>query len=234
MESTSKVARSAGLLYLINIVTGIFSLEYVPSKIVVSGDPAATFNHLVASESLFRAGVAADVVAHAAFLLLPLVLYRLLGAVNRWAAVAMVALAVVSVPVDLVAIANQMDALTFLHDATVQHTLTTDQMHVAVRASLDAFDNKIVIAEMFWGLWLFPFGYLVFRSGFLPRLLGIFLMIGCFSYLISFFAQVLNPGYDVPDFVMWPAAIGEIGTGLWLLVIGVRKRELASMPVLKS
>jgi hypothetical protein len=226
MDSAAKTARLAGLLYVFNVVTGIFSLLYVPSHVIVDGDAAATFNHLVASESLFRSGLVVDVIAHVAFLLLPLVLYRLLSPVNRAAATAMVAFAVVSVPIDLLAVADQLDAVTFLHDETIRHVLTTDQMHAKVRASLDAFDNKILIAQIFWGLWLFPFGYLVFRSGFLPRILGILLMLGCFSYLITFFTQMFHPGYDVPGYVMWPAAFGEMGTALWLLILGVRKTEL--------
>jgi hypothetical protein len=223
MDSLAKTARLAGLLYTVNVVTGIFSLQYVPSHVIVSGDAAATFDHLVASESLFRAGITTDVVAHVAFFLLPLVLYRLLSPVNKSAAVAMVALAVVSVPIDLIAVANQLDALTFLHDDALRHALTLEQLHAKVRASLDAFDDRILIAQIFWGLWLFPFGYLVFRSGFLPKLLGIFLMLGCFSYLVMFFTQMLAPSYDVPSFVMLPAAFGEIGIALWLLLIGIRK-----------
>jgi hypothetical protein len=225
MDSQIKIARLAGLLYVINVITGIFSLQYVPSHVIVSGDAAATFNHLVASESLFRAGIVVDVICHVAFVLLPLVLYKLLSPVNRGAAAAMVALALVSVPMDLLAVANQLDALTFLHDETYRHLLTIDQLYAKVRGSLDASDDRILIAQMFWGLWLFPFGYLVFRSGFLPKLLGILLMLGCFSYLIIFFTQILDPNYNVPSFVMLPAACGEIGIALWLLIIGIHKKQ---------
>jgi hypothetical protein len=230
MDSPVKTARLAGLLYVINVIAGIFSLLYVPSHIVAHDDAAATFNHLVASELLFRSGIVVDVIAHVAFLLLPLVLYKLLSPVNRCAAVAMVAFAVVSVPIDLLAIANQLDAVTLLHDEAIRHALTADQMYAKVRESLNAFDDKILIAQIFWGLWLFPFGYLVFRSGFLPRILGVLLMLGCFSYLIVFFTQTLNPGIDIPGFIMWPASFGEIGTALWLLIAGVRKMEPASAP----
>jgi hypothetical protein len=222
MDSRAKVARLAGLLYVINAVTGIFSLQYVPSHVIVNGNIAATFNNLIASESLFRAGIAVDVICHVAFLLLPLVLYQLLSSVNRWAAIFMVALAVVSVPMDLAAVAHQLDVLTLLHDDIYRHGQTIDQLHAQVQAALDAFDDRILIAEIFWGLWLLPFGYLVYRSGFLPRLLGVLLMLGCFSYLINFFAQMFAPNYDLPGFVMLPAACGEIGTALWLLIMGAR------------
>ncbi|GLQ50958.1 DUF4386 domain-containing protein [Dyella flava] len=222
MNSPASTARVAGLLYSINVVTGLFSLMYVPSHVMVHGDAAATVNHILASESLFRAGVAVNVISHVVFLLLPLVLYKLLSPVNKTAAVAMVALAVACVPIDLVAVADQLDVLAFLHGDLYRHALSGDQWYAKVRSSLDAYDDKLLIGEIFWGLWLLPFGYLVFKSGFLPRILGILLMLGYFSYLISFFTQVLGAG-DVPGFVMLPAAFGEMGIALWLLVFGVRK-----------
>lgn len=151
MDSSGKIARFAGLLYVINVAAGIFSLQYVPSHIIVRGDAAATFDHIVASESLFRAGIAADAVCHVAFLLLPLVLYKLLGPVNRWAAVAMVALAVTSVPMDLAAAANQLDVLSFVHGGAYRQVGVPAQWHATVRASLDAYDNRILIAQIFWG-----------------------------------------------------------------------------------
>jgi len=222
MSSPASTARVAGLLYSINVVTGLFSLMYVPSHVMVQGDAAATVNHILASESLFRAGVAVNVISHVVFLLLPLVLYKLLSSVNKTAAVAMVALAVACVPIDLVAVADQLDVLAFLHGDLYRHALSGDQWYAKVRSSLDAYNDKLLISEIFWGLWLLPFGYLVFKSGFLPRILGILLMLGCFSYLISFFTRVLGAG-DVPGFVMLPAALGEMGIALWLLVFGVRR-----------
>jgi len=223
MDSQANTARLAGLLYAINVATGIFALQYVPSQLIVSNDIPLSLDHLRTSESLFRAGIAANVICHVAFVLLPLVLYRLLSPVHRHAAVAMVVLALVSVPMDLIAVANQLDVLSFLHNDTYRHNLAPDLSYVTLQSLLDAFDNKIVMAQVFWGLWLLPFGYLVFRSGFLPRLLGILLMLGCFSYLITVFIQILAPSQHVPDFVMLPAACGEIGIALWLLAAGVRK-----------
>lgn len=226
MDSTNWTARAAGLVYAVNIVTGIFSLLYVPSHIIVHGDASATFNNIVATESLFRLGIVAGVISHLAFLILPLILYKLLNPVNKGMAVLMVALAVVAVPIDIVAIANQLDALTLLHEPISQPAFPADQIHSRVLASLAAYHNRLLIAQFFWGLWLLPFGYLVFKSGFLPRFLGIFLMLGCLSYLISFFIDTLFPQYDVPGFVMLPASIGEIGIALWLTILGARKSLL--------
>ena len=223
MDSNDKTARVAGLLYLVTVVTGLFSLLYVPSHINVHGDAAATVNNIVASESLFRLGIAVGSIGYIAFLLLPLALYKLLSPVNRSIAVLMVAFAVACIPIDFVAIANQLDILSLLNRNKYQQVFTSDQLHARVMSLLDAYRNRILVSEIFWGLWLLPLGYLVFKSGFLPKVLGIVLMLGCFSYLISFFGETLYPSDNIPSFVMWPAAFGEIGLCLWLLIAGARQ-----------
>jgi len=220
MESSASLARLAGALYAVNILAGLFSLMYVPTHVIVHGDPAATLSRLVAGESLFRAGIAANVIAHVAFLLLPLALYALLSPVNGKAAVVMVALAVACIPIDFVAIANQLDVLSLLRHAAVNPAAAPAQTQAAVWSLLGAYDNKLLVAEVFWGLWLLPFGYLVFKSGFLPSILGICLMLGCFSYLIDFFQRLLAPQINLPGYVMLPAALGEMGIALWMLVMG--------------
>lgn len=221
--NSKTTARVAGLVYLVCILAGIFSLIYVPSQINVHGDASATTNNIVASERLFRLGVAVGSVGYIAFLILPLVLYRLLASVDRNAAVLMVAFAVIFVPIDFIAIANQLDILSILNVAQSQQVFTAEQLQTRVMPLLDAYYNRTLVSEIFWGLWLLPFGYLVFKSSFLPKLLGVLLMLGCFSYLITFFGETLFPRYSIPGFVMLPASLGEIGTCLWLLVVGVRK-----------
>ena len=222
MDSNDRTARLAGALYLVTVLTGIFSLIYVPSHINVHGDASATVSNIVASESLFRLGIAAGAIGYTAFLILPLVLYKLLSPVNSNIAAVMVALAVVCVPIYFVALANQLDVLSLLDGNKIQGAYATDQLHVRVMELLDAYRNRVFVSEIFWGLWLFPFGYLIFKSGFLPKVLGVVLMIGCFSYLITYFGEFLLPHVAIPGFVMWPPAFGEIATCLWLLIVGVR------------
>ena len=222
MDSRSKTARLAGLIYLITVATGLISLMYVPSQISGNGDAVATVNNIAGFDWLFRLGVVAESLQYLFFLLLGLVLYRLLGPVNRNAAVLMVALVAVAVPMGFLAVANKLDVLSLLHGNVHRALLAPDQLHARVLFSIDAYYNRILVSELFWGLWLFPFGYLVFRSGFLPKALGILLMAGCFSYLVTFFGQTLLPRHTIPDFVMWPVAIAEIASCLWLLVVGAR------------
>jgi len=227
VEPSVRTARLAGLLYLITVVTGIFSLIYVPGQTNVHGDAAATVANIRASEALFRTAIAAGAIGYTAFLLLPLALYRLLSPVNNDIAVVMVVLAVICVPIYFVALANQLDVLTLLEADRIQAASTAEQLQARAMSLLDAYRNRVFVSEIFWGLWLLPFGYLVFKSGFLPRILGMVLMIGCFSYLITYFGELLLPHLAIPHFVMWPAAFGEIATCLWLLIVGVRKTPLS-------
>lgn len=223
MGSNRKTARVAGLLYLIVVVTGFFSLMYVPSRINVKGDAAATVGNIVASESLFRLGIVAGFLCYTAFLVLPLVLYKLLKPVGGNAAALMVAFVVASVPISFVSLLHKLDVLSLLSGADYLQALTNDQLHAEVMLSLAAYSNGVLASDIFWALWLLPFGYLVFKSGFLPRILGILLMIGCFGYLVDFFGTLLVDGYTktaIADFAMVPGSIGEIGICLWLLVMG--------------
>lgn len=226
MQSNKRTARIAGLLYLIVVLAGIFSLAYVPSQIDAAGDAAATVRNLIAHESLFRLGIVAGLVCYTAFLLLPLALYRLLSPYGRQPAVLMVAFAVVSVPIAFLATLNKFVVLSLLSGADYLRIFSAEELQARVMLSLDAYGDGLLVTQIFWGLWLLPFGCLVFKSGILPRVLGILLMLGCFGYLINFTGRVLFPGYaesGIAGFVRLPASLGEIGICLWLLVMGARE-----------
>ncbi|MEO8998122.1 MAG: DUF4386 domain-containing protein [Rhodanobacter sp.] len=180
--------------------------------------------NIVSHETLFRAGIAAFMVEQVAFLVLPLLLFRLFSPTHRGAAVAMVTLAVVGVPIALIGVVHRLDALQLLTDTS---GLPIDTAHAMAWLSLKAYGNDIFVASLFWGLWLFPFGYLVIQCGMLPRILGVLLMLGGASYLVDIFSELLLPGYAgtaFSNYVHLPAAAGEIGTCLWLLAMGVRVR----------
>ena len=226
MTLENKISRLAGLIYLIFVITGIFSLAYVPSQITVSGNPQATLANIVESESLFLWYVAVFLIKEVIFLPLLLVLFRLLRSVDANAAWLMVALATVSVPIALVSIVNQLDVLSLLTNSYYASTYTAEYLHATAALSLDAYDNGLLVTKLFWGLWLLPFGYLVLKSGFLPKILGILLMLGCFGYMVDVFGELLVAGYSgssVSNYVRVPASLGEIGTCLWLLLIGARR-----------
>jgi len=223
MDSNMKIARTAGLLYLIVVVGGIFGLLYVPSQIIVPGDALATANNIRASESLFRLWIVTELITTTVFFLLPFVLYKLFQQVDRTLALLMVLFCVASVPFSFVSEVNHLDALTLLSGAEFLKAFTTEQLHAQVMLSLKTSSNASLLAEMFWGLWLFPFGYLVFKSGFLPRFLGVLLIINGFAYLALCFTGLLFPHYnDLVSRITFPALFGELFIMLWLLIMGAR------------
>ena|ERR1700680_1282002 len=228
MNSTKRAARVAGALYLISGVFGFFDLMYVPSKLIVSGNAAATANNILASETLFRAGMVSELIGGAEWIFVVWALYRLLSSVNKTLATLMVILGLASVPIMMLNVSNEFASLALLHG--------TNSLSVFGKAQLDALSMLFVhlhgegftIAEVFWGLWLIPFGVLVMRSGFLPRILGALLIVACFGYLADSFTSVVLPSYD--DLVNRFAGIleaGELPIIFWLLIIGAKDQPLA-------
>src|SRR5258706_7803889 len=169
MNSNKKIARIAGLLYLFLVVTGIFNLKYVPEKIMVSGDAAATVHNIIAYDSLYRWGIAVGFIGFIGFLLLPLVLYQLFKQVNESHAKLMVIFAVVSVPISFINMANRFAMLSLATGTNHLMAYSNDALQAQVMLHNSLFNYGNQIAMIFWGLWLFPLGYLVIQSGFLPK-----------------------------------------------------------------
>jgi hypothetical protein len=218
----NSTARLAGFIYLLLVLSGIFYLLYVPSQYFVSGDAVSTVNNIMESQGLFRSGIAVGVLSNIFYLLLPFVLFDLFKDVNRRCAVLMVILSVVSVPFSLFNLVDKLNVLTLLSGAEYLDVLSMEQVQTQVMLLLKSYSNGIQLITIFWGLWLFPFGFLAFKSGYIPKVLGISLMLGCFGYLAFFFGKILFPEITIPSFTRWPATFGEIGTCLWLLVMGIK------------
>lgn len=222
MSSYAMTGRLAGMVYLGVVVTGMFTLAYSPTRLFVEGDALATLASIVRHESLFRASVAAGVTMCLFFLVLPVVLFMLLERHGRAAAALMVVFVVASVPISLIAIGNHLDIIALVFEPAAGAAPSPD----AVAAHLDAYDRAMSLASIFWGLWLAPLGFLILKSGAIPRALGVLLIIGCVGYLVNFFGPLLFPGYDelpLRSFISIPGSIGEIGTCLWLVVKGARE-----------
>lgn len=225
IRTNKKSARLAGLIYLIVVITGIIGLAYIPSRLIVGDNAQLTMANIKGNELLFRIGIASTIVCYLAFLILPLVLHQLLKPVNAVYAKLMVVLAVVSVPLSFANLLNKLKVLSLISGADYLHSFSDLQLQTQVMLSLQQYDNGILIIQIFWGLWLFPFGLLVYKSGILPKILGVFLMIGCFSYLINFIGFFLFPNYaelGISSYIRLPASIGEMGTCLWLLILGAK------------
>jgi hypothetical protein len=216
------VARMAGLIYLVLIVSGIFGLVYMPATLIDWSNPLATVTQIKAQEMFFRLGVVADVICFVCFIFLPLVLYKLLAWVNREAAILMVVLALISIPLTLVNLVKLIDVLTLLSGHTYLAAIDGAQLHAQVMYLLVSFNNNTLIANIFWGAWLFPFGYLVVMSGILPRVLGGLLILGGLGYLAEFIMKFIFSQELVPFWIGLPGTLGEFGICLWLLIMGAR------------
>jgi len=226
MTPINKTARTAGLLYLILIIGGMISLAYIPSQLIVGGNASKTFENIINSEFLFRLGIVSGIITFLIYILLPLALYKLLHEVNKAYANLMVIFVLVSVPIFFINILNKFSVLTLINKPEYLEKLGKIELQTRVMFHIDSYNNGLEISQIFWGLWLFPFGYLVYKSGFLPKILGILLMAGCFGYLITFFGGFLYSGFNqtlISDIVGYPAPLGEIGICLWLLIMGTNK-----------
>lgn len=229
MNTNKSIARKAGLIYLIVVISGIFSLMYVPNQLIDLNNAAVTYQNIQSHELLFRLGILGNVICYLAFMILPFALHNLLKNIHHNIAKCMIILVLIGIPIAFVNLEHKFAILSILNNENLFAGIPINQLQQQLLISLQNFNNGINLLSVFWGLWLFPFGWLVYKSGFLPKLLGILLMLGCMSYLIDFSAWLLLPQYysaGFSTFVMLPASIGEIGICLWLLIVGVSKSKV--------
>src|SRR6266513_5306510 len=195
MHPTDKAARVAGAVYLSLVFTAPFSLIYVPSKLIVRDNAAATAENVLAHETMFRLSILGDLVGQVIFICLAIALYRLLSNVNRSWALLMIGFVLVSAAVGFLNTLNNIAGLILFRGGEFLTVFDTAQRNALAMLFIRLHSQGIFIDEIFWGVWLFPFGLLVFRSGFLPRFLGIWLMINCFGYVVLCLIALLFPPY---------------------------------------
>ena len=222
-----KTARLAGLLYLILVFTGVFSIMFVSSQIIVQGDAVSTSKNILDKEFLFRTGIINDLISNTIFVFLVLTLYRLFKQVNRNQAKLLVALVVVQIPVVFIMEALNITSLMIFKGELLQ-TFELNQRRDLAMLFLRINDYGTLTLEMFWGLWLLPFGLLVYKSGFIPRTFGILLIIAGIAYMNNSLVSLLFPGYSaiVNQPTLLLVAIGEISITMWLLFKGVKNNVL--------
>src|SRR5947199_3287081 len=197
MHSLKKAARIAGAIYLSMVITGPFSLIYVPSKLIVRGNAAATADNILAHETMFRLSIIGELVGQVIFICLAIALYRLLSSVNKTWAMIMFGFVLVSAAVGFLDTLNNIAALILFRGADFLDVFDKGQLYALGYLFIRLHSQGIFMNELFWGLWLFPFGLLVFRSGFLPRFIGVWLIINCFGYIaLCVIALMFPPYYD--------------------------------------
>lgn len=226
MNSLSRTARGAGILYVIMDVFMIFSGMIVDPQIYVPGDAVATASNILASEWLFRLDVVSNIVGFVIYLFLVLALYELFQSVDNGQARLMVVLVVASVPVAIVYTLFQYAPVLILSGAGYLSAFNPAQSQALSMVFFDLYRSGVMVAEIFWGLWLIPLGLLAYKSGFVPRVLGALLGVGCLGHLLSFLSTLLFPDYSallIPISEM--AMVGELPIFLWLLIMGAKDRQ---------
>ncbi|MEO8577773.1 MAG: DUF4386 domain-containing protein [Gemmatimonadales bacterium] len=222
MSSTNAAGRKAGVLYLLTLILAPFNHIYIAGRFIVPGDAAATARNIRADELLYRVGVLSGLASEIVFLFLALSLYGLLKDVDRKNARLMLTLVAVGVAFGLVNLLNQSAPLILLNGSDFASAFTGPQVDALASAFLRLRTSGVYIAMAFWALWLFPFGALVIKSGFFPKLLGILLIIGGFAYLAVSATAILLPAQrQMVEQVTLPFyAVGELSMIIWLLVKG--------------
>jgi len=196
----------------------------------VTGNATATANNIAAHELLFRFGIVADLLTGTMAIFLTLALYRLFKEVDPGLAVLMVILGSLMVaPIYFVNTVNDAAALLLVRGGDFLSVFDKAQRDAFAMLFLRLHHHGVLANEIFWGLWLLPFGVLVYRSRFLPRILGVWLMINCFAYLAGSFTGLLAPQYEAVVFnSAFPAMLGELAIMLWLVIMGAKPQPLAA------
>jgi hypothetical protein len=224
MNQTKKTARLAGLLYLIWIITGLYGIFYVPSRIHIQGDAAETAANILANEFLFRTSITNDIVSGALWVFLVLVLYRLFRQVDEHQSRLLVALVLVQIPAAFFMEALNITSLMILKGEMLK-TFDLAQRQDVAQLFLKIGDYGTLTLVFFWGLWLFPLGILTYRSRFLPRFLGVWLIANGVVYLIIGFTGLLLPQHlETVKTISFPVFFGEVAFMLWLLIVGAKPK----------
>ena len=233
MHRTDKAARIAGAVYLSMVFTAPFTLLYIPNKLIVRGDATATANNILAHQTMFRLAILGDLITAVIFICLGIALYRLLSGVNKTWAMMMLAFVVVSAAVGFLDTLNNIAALILFRGGDFLTVFDKAQQNALGYLFIRLHGQGIFMNELFWGLWLFPFGLLVFRSRFLPRFIGIWLMINCLGYVALCVIALFAPEYYNAAF-RWaqPVLFGELAIMLWLLIKGAKAppASVATLP----
>jgi len=228
VTSISKNARIAGFLYLLLVIVGPLRLMYIPSTLFVHGNASATANNIAAHEMLFRLGIVGDLFCGTILIFLVLAFYRLFKEVDQYLAVLVVILGgVLPASIDFFIVLNDAAALILVRGADFLSVFDKPQRDALAMLSLRIHEQAILAAEIFWGLWLFPLAILVYKSRFLPRLLGVWLIVNGFGYLAMSFTGLLLPHYEAAvGNIAFPALTGEVALALWLLIKGAKEQKV--------
>lgn len=226
-----KTARLAGLFWLLVAITSGFSFGYVRPRMIVAGDAAATANNIMANASLFRMAIASYILAQIFSLFFGLTIFRLFREVSKtWTNLALTAM-LVSVAVAVINTVNNVAALLVLSKADYLSAFGQEQLNAMMMIFLRLNNSGLGFSELFLGLYLFSFGWLIIHTGFIPKILGILLILGGLAFAVNTFTKLLIPQFNPAMFTqlaMFANALGGIPTIFWLLIKGVKEEQQIS------
>ncbi len=211
--SQKKIANRLRILYLFWVLIGMFSIMYIPSVFLESGNIEKTSANISSNELLFRIGIVGRLIVQLLFIIISLLLYKLFEKTDKGLAVLMVVFALVSVPITMYNEVNQIEILSLLGQGDL------------IQSSLDTYNNAMSISMIFWGLWLFPLGKLAYKSGFFPKIIMYFLYVGGIGYILASFADLLFKDTGELLFYFELLTFGELIFIIWFLIAGIRQKE---------
>jgi len=226
MGTNKNTARFAGFLWLMMFIFGPIG-QIARSKLFVVGDMEATAHNIMGNELLFRFGFVSDLIMMILYLLLPLVLYKLLNRVDGNLSRLMVIFVIVSVPIGMLNLLNEFTALQLLSGADYLSVFGSVQLEAQAMLAYDLYLHGYEIANVFFALWLVPLGMLVYKSDFLPKLLGVLLVVGGCGLFIEVFVYFLFPGYEIVNTILLiPQTLAEFAFLVWIIFKGINESKV--------
>lgn len=215
MHSIRSLSIITGVTYLSMIPFGILGILYVPNSLLVMDDMGATIHMIQSHMQMFHLSIFASIVVQLIQILLVLMLYKLLNHASKTAGILMIAFILPAVSIAILNEANYLSISSLLSGSAYTTHFTPEYMQGLVGLLLEKHKAGVMIAQIFWGIWLFPMGYLAYRSGYIPRIIGVLLMIGCFGYLMDSLLYILNfpIGITISEYTF----IGEVLLPIWLI-----------------
>ncbi|OLC99582.1 MAG: hypothetical protein AUI89_08545 [Gemmatimonadetes bacterium 13_1_40CM_3_65_8] len=232
MRATRNLGRVVGLWYLSLVLFGPLTLLYIPNKLFLHGDAAATATNIAAHQLLFRVGMVADLFGSIVLIFLVFAFYRLFKDVDQQLAVWLVITGgVMPAVLQLVNFVNDAGALMVAQGPGFLSVFDKPQRDALVLLFVQLREHQITAAEILWGVWLFPMGALTYKSGFLPRFIGVWLIINGIAYVVLCVSRVMLPEYSDKLFIyLQPALFGELVIMLWLVIKGAGQTPLPAAP----
>lgn len=231
---TKRLQDWQAFFYLLMLIFGGGS-EIIHQSIFVTGDMAATAKNIMENEFLYRLAFMGGLIMMTSFTVLPLVLYKLLGSVDKNMAMLMVVFVLVSVPINMINLLNDYASIHLLSSAEYLSAFEASQLQAQAILYHDFYLHGYEIASIFFGLWLIPFGILVYKSGFLPRALGVLLVVGGCGLFLNVFVHFLLPGIQTVSIILLiPGTIAEVGAIFWLLIRGINESKVQLVSIVNN